>query len=124
MNAKHTPGPLFVRQPESLPFDIQIVDAKEDVVFCESRHAYSTKQETVEDVMQGYGFPLDLRDAAIAANERQLADMNLRAAAPDLLKALKDCVAVMDRELAGLKVIQPELSAARAAIAKATGEPQ
>ena len=51
-------------------------------------------------------------------------DMRLMAAAPDLLKALEDCVAVMDRELAGLKVIQPELSAARAAIAKTTGEPQ
>ena len=124
MTDKHTPGPLFVRQPESFPFDIQIVGAKEDVVFFESRYSYSTKQETVEDVMRGYGFPLDQRDAVIAANERQLADMHLRAAAPDLLKALKNCVAVMDRELAGLKVIQPELSAARAAIAKATGEPQ
>lgn len=59
MNAKHTPGPLFVRQPESFPFDIQIVDAKGDVGFCESRYAYSSKQKTVEDVMQGRGFPVD-----------------------------------------------------------------
>ena len=56
--------------------------------------------------------------------ERCAANASLIAAAPDLLEALEDCVAVMDRELAGLKVIQPELSAARAAIAKATGEPQ
>lgn len=124
MNAKHTPGPLVVRQPEMFPFDVEIVEASGNVVFQESRCAFSTKQKTVEDVMQGHGFPVDQRDAVIAANERQLADMHLRAAAPDLLKALEDCVAVMDRELAGLKVIQPELSAARAAIAKATGEPQ
>ena len=55
---------------------------------------------------------------------RNEANARLIASAPDLLEALEDCVAVMDRELAGLKVIQPELSAARAAIAKATGEPQ
>ena len=52
------------------------------------------------------------------------ANARLIAAAPELLEALEDCVAVMDRELAGLKAIQPELSSARAAIAKATGEPQ
>jgi len=60
----------------------------------------------------------------LAHAKRDAANARLIAAAPDLLKALEDCVAVMDRELAGLKVIQPEFSAARAAIAKATGEPQ
>ena len=58
------------------------------------------------------------------SHDEEFANARLIAAAPDLLKALEDCVAVMDRELAGLKAIQPELSSARAAIAKATGEPQ
>lgn len=60
----------------------------------------------------------------LAHAKRDAANARLIAAAPDLLKALEDCVAVMDRELAGLKVIQPEFSAARAAIAKATGQQQ
>jgi hypothetical protein len=64
------------------------------------------------------------RGAIGISPDEEFANARLIAAAPDLLKALEDCVAVMDRELAGLKVIQPELSAARAAIAKATGEPQ
>lgn len=40
----------------------------------------------------------------------------------ELLIALQDCVAVMEEELAGMKVIQPELAAARAVIARATGK--
>ena len=39
----------------------------------------------------------------------------------ELLKALIDCVAVMSRELNGLKVIQPELRYAQEAIANAGG---
>lgn len=58
------------------------------------------------------------------SHDEEFANARLIAAAPELLEALEDCVAVMDRELAGLKAIQPELSSARAAIAKATGEPQ
>ena len=50
------------------------------------------------------------------------ADARLIAAAPDLLDALIDCVAVMESELKGLAVIQPELAYAKSAIAKATGE--
>lgn len=48
----------------------------------------------------------------------------LIAAAPDLLAALIDCVAVMSSELNGLKSIQAELRYAQEAIAKATGEKQ
>lgn len=42
------------------------------------------------------------------------------AAAPDMVRALADCIRVMENELKGLAVIQPELSKARAAYAKAT----
>lgn len=40
----------------------------------------------------------------------------------DLLIALQDCVAVMEGELAGMKVIQPELIQAKEVIARATGK--
>ena len=42
----------------------------------------------------------------------------------EMLEALKSCERVMSVELNGLAVIQPELKAARAAIAAATGEQQ
>lgn len=147
MSAKHTPGPLIVRQPESFPFDIQIVDSNGDVVFRESRYAYATKQETVKDVMQGHGFPFNQRDAVIEANERQLADARLRAAAPDLLDALNEMLndiegligesagvygLHMNGDLAPWSELEEggrferlsSMSKARAAIAKATGEQQ
>jgi hypothetical protein len=55
-------------------------------------------------------------------SEEQRSNARLIAAAPDLLEALHDCVSVMERELGGLRVIQPELAKARAAIDKAHGD--
>ena len=95
MNAKHTPGPWRIGSPPP------------------------NGQQTI-----GTDQGLMVAVATTGAGVQTKANANLIAAAPDLLKALEDCVVVMDRELAGLKVIQPELSAARAAIAKATGEQQ
>ena len=46
----------------------------------------------------------------------------LLAAAPELLDALRSCVMVMERDLSGLRLIQPELNEARAALAKAEGK--
>lgn len=40
-----------------------------------------------------------------------------------LINALSDCVSVMERELSGLAVIQPELKAAREALAAASAAP-
>ena len=44
----------------------------------------------------------------------------LLAAAPELFIALKDCLSVMQAELRGLAVIQPEIAQAIAVIKKAT----
>lgn len=112
---KHTPGPLFVRQPEDDLYHIQIVNAAGDVIFSEPRHSYSSKMETVDDVLGGYGFPRRDRDDAARANQRQLADAYLRAAAPEMLEALEDAV-----ERQGFT--NANLIFARAAIAKARGE--
>ena len=98
MNAKHTPGPWMKSTHGGI--------SKYSIWSSSGQHIADT------NTTKSIGF------------ERCAANASLIAAAPDLLEALEDCVAVMDRELAGLKVIQPELSAARAAIAKATGEPQ
>jgi hypothetical protein len=89
---KHTPGPLFVRQPEKWPFHVEIVNEAGEIVASEHRYAYSTSHKTINDVMTARGFRMDDADKAIAANERQLADAYLRAAAPELLEALKEAI--------------------------------
>ena len=105
MADKHTPGPWH-RDARSGPgCDVRAASGRK-VALC-----WGLASNNASNYRPGYRAECD-------------ANAHLIAAAPDLLEALKDCVAVMDRELAGLKVIQPELSAARAAIAKATGELQ
>jgi hypothetical protein len=123
MSAKHTPGPLKVVQVKSWPFDIQIVNQQGCVVFLEGRYSYSSKQESLEDVMTGYGFPKEDKEAVVSANEEQLANAYLRAAAPDLLEALRIC----EGNITSLADSHPRvwagwLSVVQSAIAKATGE--
>jgi hypothetical protein len=55
---------------------------------------------------------------------RNLADVRLLAAAPDMLAALQELVAHDERDQQHGWVSHPRLDKARAAIAKATGEPQ
>ncbi len=61
-------------------------------------------------------------DDELPAARELFANARLMAAAPDLLEALLNCAEVMQRDLNGLAVIQPELRCALAAIKKATGE--
>ena len=106
MNAKHTPGPWNIGSSD-LPVSRMSIHCKGHKDSCHSTVALMVS-----------------RGAIGISPDEEFANARLIAAAPELLEALEDCVAVMDRELAGLKAIQPELSSARAAIAKATGEPQ
>jgi hypothetical protein len=126
METKHTPGPLFVRQPEKYPFPVEIVNESGEVVFSEQRHAHGTGQKTVQDAMEARnmryrGCPDDFVDNCIAANERQLADAYLRAAAPEMLAALKMAKWMLERDYIDpqkMKVIEM----CDVAITKAQGE--
>ena len=106
MDAKYTPGPWNIGSSD-LPVSRMSIHCKGHKDSCHSTVALMVSRGVIG-----------------ISHDEEFANARLIAAAPDLLEALKDCVAVMDRELAGLKAIQPELSSARAAIAKATGEPQ
>jgi len=106
MDVKYTPGPWNIGSSD-LPVSRMSIHCKGHKDSCHSTVALMVSRGVIG-----------------ISHDEEFANARLIAAAPELLEALKDCVAVMDRELAGLKVIQPELSAARAAIAKATGEPQ
>ena len=118
MNAKHTPGPWMAVNSSSNGWEIRGLLGSDPVRRNMVEFTYASDKPVLLFVEPWHQFPNAEWSAMQGANA------NLIAAAPDLLKALEDCVAVMDRELAGLKAIQPELSSARAAIAKATGEPQ
>lgn len=116
-DSKHTPGPLTVRQPDAWPFDIEVVNTDGDVVWSERRFAHSTKQKNLTDCLYAVGFDRDERPAVIAGIERQLADIHLRAAAPDLLEAVQ----LARGWLALWASAERELAIIDAAIAKAQG---
>jgi hypothetical protein len=79
-----------------------------------------TKAERLADALEAWtlGKPTHHREAA--AELRRLSAVEQQR--DELLDALHDCVLVMERELEGLRVIQPELAKARAAIAKVEGK--
>ena len=93
MNAKHTPGPWVV---------IPMPDGSIDI--CKSNAGYHIAQ------MLYTGYPADVQ-----ANAR------LIASAPDLLAAL-EAIVKMISPYSGQGRMDTEISAARAAIAKAKGE--
>lgn len=64
----------------------------------------------------------DWQNVADFEIDETMANARLICAAPDLLEALEDCVKVMEAELYGLAVIQPELAAAKAALEQAKGK--
>lgn len=126
---KFTPGPLSVRQPEKWPFNIEIIDAHGKVIFEERRYAYSTSHKSIEDVMTAQGFRLEDVAPAVNGNERQLADSHLRAAGPELVDALQALHDAVNKYFGGSrsgavwpKYFDPEMFAAKAALAKALGE--
>lgn len=112
--SKHTPGPLHVVTSNSWPFDISICDAQGSVVDVLRLPAHSTAHKTFSDALNYRGVDHSEAGRCREANQRALADAHLRAAAPELLEALMELVAI-----SGPSCVGP-WDKARAAIAKAT----
>ena len=114
----HTPGPLTVKVADKWPFRIETFDAAGELVFCRDMPCYSTKQKSAKECMDGL-YLGDLAEHAASVNAKAVADEVLRAAAPELLEALKDLRAAIKSR--GVISTVKALSKAGAAIAKVTG---
>ena len=115
--SKHTPGPLSVSFGTKWPFEILIINESGGVVYRESLPCHSSKDKNFEEALNCWNFKASERKKyAAAINHRAVADAYLRAAAPDLLEALKRC------KFDSLNMTLEDREFCRAAISKATGE--
>ena len=125
MTTKHTPGPLSISFGTKWPFEILIINGSGGVVYRESLPCHSSKDKTFEEALNCLNFKASEQEEYAAINKRAVADAYLRAAAPDLLEALRGMFA-MWRSVCRAQGWEPEHLAeavrAQAAIAKATGE--
>ena len=125
MTTKHTPGPLSVSFGTKWPFEILIINESGAVVYRESLPCHSSKDNNFEEALNCLNFKASEQEEYAAINHRAVADAYLKAAAPDLLEALRGMFA-MWRSVCRAQGWEPEHLAeavrAQAAIAKATGE--
>ena len=121
MTTKHTPGPLSVSFGTKWPFEILIINESGDVVYREVLPCHSSKDKSFEEALNCWNFKASEQEEYAAINHRAVADAYLRAAAPDLLRYLKEA----RRTLEMWKDVAPAVSLCAdidAAIARATGE--
>jgi ferritin-like metal-binding protein YciE len=108
MKTKHTEGRLKVITVEEWPFDIITLDSNNNEVFRRRLPAYSSKDGSFDDALNGVHFIVnEVRKEVKAMNHRALADEKIRAAAPVLLEehdlnikrleALKSMLGTVDR---------------------------
>ena len=118
---KHTPGPLSVSFGTKWPFEILISNESGAVVYRQSLPCHSSKDKNFEEALNCWNFKASEQEEYAAINHRAVADAYLRAAAPDLLRLLKEA----RRTLEMWKDVAPAVSLCAdidAAIARATGE--
>ena len=121
MTTKHTPGPLSVSFGTKWPFEILIINESGSVVYRERLPCNSSKDKNFEEALNCWNFKASEQEEYAAINHRAVADAYLRAAAPDLLRYLKEA----RRTLEMWKDVAPAVSLCAdidAAIARATGE--
>ena len=125
MTTKHTPGPLSVSFGTKWPFEILIINKSGEVVYQESLPCHSSKDKNFEEALNCWNFKASEQEKYAEINHSAVADAYLRAAAPDLLEALRGMFA-MWRSVCGAQGWEPEHLAeavrAQAAISKATGD--
>ena len=119
--SKHTPGPLSVSFGTKWPFEILIINESGGVVYRESLPCHSSKDKNFEEALNCLNFKASEQEEYAAINHRAVADAYLRAAAPDLLRLLKEarCTMEMWKDVAPAVSLCADIDAA---IAKATGE--
>ena len=121
MTTKHTPGPLSVSFGTKWPFEILIINESGGVVYREGMPCHSSKDKNFEEALNCWNFKASEQEEYAAINHRAVADAYLKAAAPDLLRYLKEA----RRTLEMWKDVAPAVRLCAdidAAIAKATGE--
>lgn len=85
----HTPGPLTVKVSDARPHYIVTTDSNDVVVFSTPFPCHSSSDKCAVDTLECRKFKAHEREKYAAINRRALADEVLRAAAPELLEALK-----------------------------------
>lgn len=124
MSGKWTPGPWAVTMEQKWPFDIAITPN----ILLMGRIAYSTAQNSLEDVRKAVGFKHDQRDETIRLVAEQEANAHLIAAAPDLYVAAQAVLDGLHERIdlasgSGQPVpVFAGIAALHAALAKARGE--
>ena len=116
--SKHTPGPLSVSFGTKWPFEILIINESGSVVYRDTLPCYSSKDKTFEEALNCWNFKASEQEEYAAINKRAVADAYLRAAAPDLLDALRLIATAQERGFG----IDYAKGCALAAIRRATGE--
>lgn len=117
----YTRGPLTVEIEQCFPFDIVTLNSQGGVEFRRRMPAHSTRQACAEQCMAGM-YMKSYQEDAVLLNARAVADERLRAAAPELLEALRIAVRQNSHDML---MTGEELRLCEAAIAKCnapTGE--
>lgn len=95
---KWTQGPLTVRMASEWPWNIETVNAAGEVVFYTQLYCLSSDDKTAKEALDCAHIKADKREEYSATNYRALADETIRAAAPELYKALEALTGVVQSD--------------------------
>lgn len=115
---------LTVFESPTFPFTIELRDADGNTVKSYPRAAFCSRDDSIRDVMSGKNHDPKYRQLAIEANRRQLQEVHMEAAGPDLLAAAERALALIKEHFPvehGRRDVGETWGALEQAIAKAKG---